>query len=174
MGIDRKQLPDRLLSLVSPADRRRVGLKTPIFEMIVESAMKPIRRPAKPPKAHGAKYSLPVVMAWFAEVGLPAPIPEFRFHKERLFRLDFAWQTQMVGLEVQGGIFARLPGGHNRGAAIRKEHEKRNLLACMGWRILYCETETLCTTDVAETIRTALFCSSITPTNDFDDSDAPK
>jgi hypothetical protein len=113
------------------------------------------------PKAHGAGYRVAVVLAYFKECGLPAPTPEYRFC-ERKWRFDFAWPyiggptETKVALEVQGGIFARLPGGHNRGAQIRREHEKRNLAACLGWRILYCETETLCTQATVDLIRRAL------------------
>ncbi len=154
MGLDKTKLPDHLLKLISPEDRERVGLPTRItITDIIRS--QPNASDQMPPKAHGTRYSIPVVLAFFAECGLPEPVPEFRF-SERMFRLDFAWVPQRVGLECQGALFARVPGGHNRGAAIRKDHEKRNLLACMGWRILYCETESLCLTETAEMIRRAL------------------
>lgn len=101
-------------------------------------------------------YRESVVRAFFREYGVPEPVAEFQFHPSRKFRFDWAWKDQKLGLECQGGLFARLPGGHNRGAQIRKEHEKRNLAACVGWRILYCEPETLCTKALIDQIRWAL------------------
>lgn len=101
-------------------------------------------------------YNTMVVRAFFSECGLPDPVAEFQFLPTRKFRFDFAWPNQKVALECQGGIFARIPGGHNRGAQIRLEHQKRNLAAVEGWRILYCETETICTMDTVDLIRIAL------------------
>ncbi len=159
MGLDKTKLPDHLLKLISPEDRERVGLPTRItITDIIRS--QPNASDQMPPKAHGTRYSIPVVLAFFAEVGLPEPVPEYRFDPDRKFKFDFAWpQPNEIGglaLEVQGGLFARIPGGHNRGAQIRREHEKRNLAAIAGWRILYCETESLCLTETAEMIRLAL------------------
>lgn len=102
-------------------------------------------------------YNTSVVIAFYSECGLPLPVAEFQFLPERKFRFDFGWPTNKVALECQGGIFKRIPGGHNRGAQIRKEHEKRNLAAVAGWRIIYCETETICTMDTVEFIRNALY-----------------
>ncbi|SRR6266446_4176466 len=163
MGIDAKTLPDSLLKRVSPEDRKVAGLPPPLSELISKAAFKSDAN--KEPKAHGAGYNLAVVLAYFADCGLPAPLPEYRFCSERKWRFDFAWpyiggpyavKETLVALEVQGGIFAKIPGGHNRGAKIRREHEKRNLAACLGWRILYCETETLCVRSTVWMIERAL------------------
>ncbi len=156
MGLDRASLPDSLLRYVAPADRRASGLSKSFNEVFTSIAKSALLDKPNMAKAHGAKYNLKIVLAWFSEVGLPAPRPEYRFDSDRQFRFDFAWLEQKVALEVQGGIFARLPGGHNRGAQIRREHEKWNLAALAGWRILYCETETLCMTETSEMIRKAL------------------
>lgn len=103
-------------------------------------------------------YNSKVVQAWFAEVGIPKPVEEYRFHPERKWRFDFAWKHGHfpLALEVQGGIFAKIPGGHNRGLGLRKEHEKRNAAAALGWRIIYVETADLCTQETAELIRRCL------------------
>lgn len=104
------------------------------------------------------KYNPKIVLAYFAECGLPRPLLELKFHPERKWRFDFAFmvpnQNHQVALEVQGGIF--LNGGHNRGAALRKEHEKRNAAAQLGWRILYVEPKDLCTAETVEMIRRCL------------------
>jgi very-short-patch-repair endonuclease len=67
--------------------------------------------------------------------GYPAPIVEFKFHPERRWRFDFAWEDKKIAVEVQGGIFIR--GAHARGAYIVKSQEKYNHAALMGWRIFY-------------------------------------
>jgi len=68
--------------------------------------------------------------------GLQVPVKEFRFAPPRRWRFDFAWPTQKVALEVQGGLF--VSGRHSRGAALVKEHEKLNAAASHGWRVLFC------------------------------------
>ena len=85
--------------------------------------------------------------------GLPEAIAEYRFHSQRKWRFDYAWPKfkqkdfecsvkatpELMGgvaVEVQGGIWTR--GRHTRGAALKKEWEKLNAAAALGWRILYC------------------------------------
>lgn len=109
------------------------------------------------------KYNTSIVLAYFQEVGLPKPELEYKFNPERKWRFDFSWPTKIdgpymlackVALEVQGGIWVQ--GGHNRGAGLRKEHEKRNAAACLGWRIIYVEPKDLCTTETVELIKRCL------------------
>lgn len=100
------------------------------------------------------RYSPHIVAAYFRECGLPEPVFEYRFHPTRKWRLDLAFLPQRLAVEVQGGIFIR--GRHNNGAAMLKEWEKLNTLACMGWRVLYCQPRDLCTGDTVEMIRAAL------------------
>lgn len=76
-------------------------------------------------------------------LGIPIPEMEYRFAPPRRWRFDYAWPAHKLALEVQGGLFMRGGGRHSRGAALRKEHEKLNAAAAMGWRILYCLPETL-------------------------------
>jgi very-short-patch-repair endonuclease len=86
--------------------------------------------------------------------GLPKPEAEFRFHPTRKFRLDFAWVQHKVGLEIDGGIWTG--GRHTRGAGWLKDTEKLNLLASMGWRMLRCTPQQLCTSEMLDTIKQAL------------------
>jgi hypothetical protein len=68
-----------------------------------------------------------------------------------------------VALEVQGGLF--LPkGAHINGAAIKKDHEKRNAAAILGWRILYVTPDELCTTSTANMICEALGINAVVKT----------
>ncbi len=66
--------------------------------------------------------------------GIPEPVPEYRFHKVRKWRFDYAWPEYRVALEVDGGIWTG--GKHGRGAGIAKDHEKANYAAAMGWLLI--------------------------------------
>lgn len=66
--------------------------------------------------------------------GLPEPVREYRFSPPRRWRFDFAWPDLMIALEVEGGTWAN--GRHNRGSGYRKDCEKYNTAALMGWKVL--------------------------------------
>lgn len=104
------------------------------------------------------KYKTSIVLAFFESEGLPKPLVEFRFHPERKWRFDFAWPEPIglsaLAVEVQGGLF--IQGRHNRGAALRLEHEKLNAAAELGWRILYLEPQNLCLVDTVKLIKRCL------------------
>lgn len=63
-------------------------------------------------------------------------IREYRFHKTRKWRLDFAWPDRKIGLEVQGGIWLGKSGGHTSGIGRARDMEKMNAATLLGWRIL--------------------------------------
>lgn len=79
------------------------------------------------------------------------PLPLQQWHREerpngfirqytpfphRRFRMDFAWPTYRLAIEVQGGVFSRGPG-HTSVGGILRDMEKANLLVLNGWRCLY-------------------------------------
>lgn len=68
------------------------------------------------------------------------PELQHKFHPERRWRLDFAFPDVMVGVEVDGGVFAAENGGtagrHARGAGIVEGFEKKNAAAELGWFVL--------------------------------------
>jgi hypothetical protein len=68
------------------------------------------------------------------------PEVQFRFHPERKWRLDFAFPEVLLGVELDGGIFAAENGGtvgkHARGAGRCKDMDKRNAAAELGWCVL--------------------------------------
>lgn len=102
------------------------------------------------------KYKPQIVTAFFRECGLPAPQFEFRFHPVRKWQFDLAFPRSLnpVAIEVQGGIW--IGGRHNRGAALKKEWEKLNTAASLGWRIIYVEPRDLCTLTTANLIKECL------------------
>lgn len=101
------------------------------------------------PKANEA-----VFFALLKRAKLPRPVPEFRFHPERKFRLDYAWTDARVGLEVDGGVWSG--GAHGRGTGIVRDQEKTNLASGLGWRILRVTPSKLCTAQTIHYIQDAL------------------
>lgn len=65
-------------------------------------------------------------------VELPTPKREYRFDKKRRFRIDFAWPSLKIAVEVDGGTWTN--GCHVRGAGFHNNAVKRNMLAVRGWR----------------------------------------
>lgn len=101
-------------------------------------------------------------LAWIISVLGPeaiagAPVREHRPLPPRRWRLDFAWPSLRVGIEVQGGVRSRGPSGHKGSGQIR-DMEKLNALQTSGWIVLQFPTERIVRdpTGVAEEIRAAL------------------
>jgi len=79
--------------------------------------------------------------------GLPAgAVPEFKFHRHRAWRFDYAWPDRLVALEVEGGIYGRgkkcptcgrrSVAGHSSIQRLKTDMEKYNAAALAGWRVL--------------------------------------
>jgi very-short-patch-repair endonuclease len=88
---------------------------------------------------------------FFKSQGLPAPTLEFKFHPTRKWRFDYAWPALKIALEVEGGIWTG--GRHTRGAGFKKDMEKYNAAAVMGWRIIRCEPKELLAKVTIENLR---------------------
>jgi hypothetical protein len=67
-------------------------------------------------------------------VGLPPPIPEYRFAPPRRWRFDFAWPACRLALEIEGGTWTR--GRHVRGIGYERDCEKYSEAALRGWCVL--------------------------------------
>lgn len=87
---------------------------------------------------------------WLRANRLPMPVTELRFAPPRRFRFDYAWPAQKIALEEQGGLFSG--GRHTRGAALLNEHEKLNLAALDGWRVLFCTPQTIRSKEMRQTL----------------------
>lgn len=96
--------------------------------------------------------------------GLPLPTTEFQFAREAMGRkwaMDYCWKPQRLFLEVDGGVFmqgddGKSGGRHTRGGGWRKDTEKLNAAAVLGYRHLRCLPEQLETLSLIATIRAAL------------------
>ena len=67
-------------------------------------------------------------------VGLPTPEREYKFAPPRRYRADFAYPSERLLIEVEGGIWTG--GRHSRGAGFTEDAKKYNLAAAMGFRVL--------------------------------------
>jgi very-short-patch-repair endonuclease len=61
------------------------------------------------------------------------PVSEYRFHKTRRWRADFAFPEQRVLIEFEGGVYTH--GRHTRGTGFEKDCEKYNAAALMGYHV---------------------------------------
>ena len=62
------------------------------------------------------------------------PEHEFQFHPLRRWRFDFAFPSQKIAIECEGGIWTN--GRHVRGSGFEKDAEKYNAAVIAGWRVL--------------------------------------
>lgn len=67
---------------------------------------------------------------------LPDLEPEVRFHPTRKWRLDCGSRSRLIGIEVEGGAFAKGGSRHTRGAGFRADLEKYLAAAEAGWLVL--------------------------------------
>ena len=96
----------------------------------------------------------PLFTALLQAQNITPPIAEYRFNPERLWRIDYAWPTQLIALEVEGGAFTG--GRHTRGAGFIADMEKYNALAAAGWRLFRVTPAQLLSRSTAEMIGAAI------------------
>ena len=121
-------------------DRQKSAAPAPLQSAVISARVRKGQHEAGRDAAHFIELC--------ATAGLPAPQTEFMFHPERKWRMDFAWPAHRLALERDGGVFIPGGAGHNTGAGVRKDHEKGNSAAVMGWRILHVFPEKLLKTDL--------------------------
>lgn len=117
---------------------RRFGNGRPLGAHDVSA---PSREPDKPrARRRAAPSRLESQLAGNLAAMQLEPEQQYQFHPERRWRLDFAFPDVLVGVEIDGGIFAAENGGeagkHARGAGRCADMEKRNAAAELGWLIL--------------------------------------
>lgn len=78
-------------------------------------------------------------------------VKEYRFHPTRRWRFDYAIPAYMVALEVEGGVWSG--GRHTSPKGFLGDMEKYNTGTAMGWSILRCTPDTLCTTTTLDILR---------------------
>lgn len=105
------------------------------------------------PRLHASHLGLDL-QCRFAE--LPIPVAEYRFHPVRKWRFDFAWPSERLAVEVNGGAFAAGGGRHTRGAGFRSDAEKLAEAAILGWRVIPVLPEQIRSGLALELVRRAL------------------
>jgi hypothetical protein len=76
-------------------------------------------------------------LAWQIEQGLQLDVfPEFKFHATRRWAIDVAILSHMIAIEIEGGLFLKDGGRHNRGPGMRADIEKYNEIILAGFRLL--------------------------------------
>lgn len=86
-------------------------------------------------KTKGPRKATVIADAVWQAYRLPLPKREFMFC-ERKWRIDFAWPSERVGLEVDGGCWTS--GGHTRGSGFIRDQAKANRATILGWRVIHC------------------------------------
>ena len=60
---------------------------------------------------------------------------ELAFHPRRRWRFDFACPESRVAIEIDGGVF--IGGRHSGGVGQKRDFEKMNAAAELGWTVLH-------------------------------------
>jgi len=77
----------------------------------------------------------------FAPRDMQGYVREYEFHPDRGWRFDFAWQREVVAVELDGGTW--MQGRHTRGDGYRNDCEKRNEATLLGWAVFHFTTDML-------------------------------
>lgn len=90
---------------------------------------------------------------------LPQPVPEYRFHPKRKWRIDYYFEAngRKVGLEVEGGVWEKGGGRHNRAKGFIADMEKYNAATVAGIQIIRVTPGDLLKTETFEMVKRALY-----------------
>ena len=83
----------------------------------------------------GSKLESRFLFLWRVAQGPPLE-REVHFHPTRKWRADFAHTASRTMIEIEGGIFQRGAGRHNRGAGYAKDTEKYLEAVLAGWTVI--------------------------------------
>lgn len=86
----------------------------------------------RPRKAAPSKHEARFAMLWKA-LGGPPIEAEYKFHKTRKWRMDYAIPEKLIGIEIDGGVW--ISGRHGRGSGFVKDCEKLSEAAALGWKV---------------------------------------
>jgi very-short-patch-repair endonuclease len=87
----------------------------------------------------------------------PTPTQQHQFHPQRQWRLDFAWPSSKLAVEIQG-----YGPGHNSYVGMSNDYEKHNEAILLGWRFLYFMAHDLNHPNTISTANTVRLCLGIT------------
>lgn len=87
--------------------------------------------------------------------GLPKLEREYRFHKKRKWRFDYAYPQYKVAIEREGGTWSY--GRHNRPIGFKNDCEKYSHAAIAGWKIIRATTEQFNSGDALDWLIQAIY-----------------
>lgn len=96
--------------------------------------------------------------------GLPIPVQEYKFHPTRKWRFDYLFDGWLA-VEKEGGVFGKkcptckrvaAAGGHSSVTGIKRDIEKYNAAAMLGYTVLRFLPEQFDSGEAFATIREAL------------------
>jgi len=93
-----------------------------------------VRGTVKPIETPRDRRAYDPVVLWCRASRVPEPNLEYRFHEIRKWRFDYAFLSEKLALEIEGGSF--LVGRHTRGAGFREDLVKYAEAALLGWTVL--------------------------------------
>lgn len=85
---------------------------------------------------------------------LPQPQTEFRFAPPRRWRFDYAFVSQLVAVECEGGAFSG--GRHTRGKGFLNDMEKYNAATLAGWSVFRFTPQQLASGEAMATLKEVL------------------
>ena len=91
-----------------------------------------------------------IFMALLLKAGCGIPEKEYKFHGKRRWRIDYAWPSLKIGVEINGGVWKKtryrdkrsgelitqIGGRHTIGNGYMEDKEKKNTLTILGWALL--------------------------------------
>ena len=86
---------------------------------------------SKLPPADKFKVKWQAVAEEGGELKGALPVPEHQFGDDRKWRLDFAWPSLKVGVEIDGFGY-----GHQAQQCMAEDNEKANAAVELGWYVL--------------------------------------
>lgn len=88
------------------------------------------------PLPTGGSHLERLLRGQIASLGAPTPQTEYRFHPDRQWRTDLAWPDLRLLVEVEGGVWMRGGGRHNRAEGFTNDARKYNSCALLGYTLL--------------------------------------
>lgn len=67
---------------------------------------------------------------------IPMPDSEFQFYSGRRWRADFAWPEHLLLVEIEGGLYIKGGGRHQRTSGFENDCLKYNAMVVLGYRCL--------------------------------------
>lgn len=81
-------------------------------------------------------------------------VKEYRFHKARRWRFDYALPLYKIAVEVEGGVWSR--GRHVRPQGFLGDMQKYNTAALLGWRVFRTTPDKLAGSDMIMLLKNAI------------------